>query len=135
MELIANRLSAEQLQLNSASAAPTVLAAQSGLKSKANPFRKEARLIVVCSNKMFCGKTGHTIDTCIKPGGGMAGKTLDEAKAAKRTKAGGSSGRSGLHSLSKAYVTLRDSAGNTCYTWWEGPCCAHHGRHDAWFFF
>lgn len=115
MELIANCLSAEQLQLDSASAAPTVLAAQSGPKSKANPFCKEAHLIVVCSNKMFCGETGHTIDTCIKLGGGMAGKTLDEAKVAKRAKAGGSGGRSGLNSLSKAYVTLCDSAGNTCY--------------------
>lgn len=115
VELIANRLSAEQLQPDSTFAAPTVLAAQGGPKLKANPFCKEARPVIVCSNKTFCGETGHTIDTCIKPGGGMAGKTLDEAKAAKRAKAGGSGGRSGLNSLSKAYVTLRDSAGNTCY--------------------
>ncbi|KAF8218472.1 hypothetical protein L208DRAFT_1064996, partial [Tricholoma matsutake] len=38
---------------------------------------------LICSNST-CGKPGHTIKYCIKPGGGMAGKTLTESIAARR---------------------------------------------------
>jgi len=40
---------------------------------------------VVCSN---CKRLHHTIDFCIKPGGKMAGRTLEEAKAAQRATTG-----------------------------------------------
>jgi hypothetical protein len=40
---------------------------------------------VVCLN---CKKPHHTIDFCIKPGGKMAGRSIDEAKAAQRAAAG-----------------------------------------------
>jgi hypothetical protein len=40
---------------------------------------------IVCSN---CKKPHHTIDFCIKPGGKMAGRSIDEAKAAQRAAAG-----------------------------------------------
>jgi len=41
--------------------------------------------VVVCSN---CKRLHHTIDFCIKSGGKMAGRTLEEAKAAQRAAAG-----------------------------------------------
>ncbi|KAF8806708.1 hypothetical protein BYT27DRAFT_7028518, partial [Phlegmacium glaucopus] len=36
---------------------------------------------VICSN---CGKEHHTDPYCILPGGGMAGKTIEESRAARR---------------------------------------------------
>jgi transposase InsO family protein len=35
----------------------------------------------ICSN---CKATGHLVDTCIKPGGKMAGRSLEDAQAAQR---------------------------------------------------
>jgi phosphohistidine phosphatase SixA len=40
---------------------------------------------VVCSN---CKRANHTIDFCIRPGGKMAGQTIEEARAAQRTASG-----------------------------------------------
>ncbi len=37
------------------------------------------KLLRICSN---CNKEGHLTAYCIKAGGGMAGKTLDEAHTA-----------------------------------------------------
>ena len=48
------------------------LAAQASLKGKQ---------IVTCSN---CKRTGHIAQWCIRPGGGMAGKTIEESKEARR---------------------------------------------------
>ncbi|KAF8234202.1 hypothetical protein L208DRAFT_1157971, partial [Tricholoma matsutake] len=45
------------------------------LTAHTKPTRPPNRLI--CSNST-CGKSGYTIEYCIKPGGGMAGKTLTE---------------------------------------------------------
>jgi hypothetical protein len=47
----------------------------------------------ICSN---CQKEGHIANFCIKPGGGMAGKTLDEARTAQRNAR--RSGRNGNNS-------------------------------------
>ncbi|KAF8814734.1 hypothetical protein BYT27DRAFT_7081851 [Phlegmacium glaucopus] len=41
---------------------------------------------VICSN---CGKEHHTDPYCILPGGGMAGKTIEESRAARRRDRGG----------------------------------------------
>jgi hypothetical protein len=38
---------------------------------------------LLCSNPV-CKKTGHTIEFCIKQGGGMAGKTIEDSKTARR---------------------------------------------------
>ncbi|KAF8234927.1 hypothetical protein L208DRAFT_1545397, partial [Tricholoma matsutake] len=51
------------------------------LTAHTKPTRPSNRLI--CSNST-CAKSGHTIEYCIKPGRGMAGKTLTESIAAWR---------------------------------------------------
>ena len=48
------------------------LAAQSSSKGKQ---------ALTCSN---CKRSGHTVPWCIRPGGGMAGKTIEESKEARR---------------------------------------------------
>ncbi|KAF8221466.1 hypothetical protein L208DRAFT_1531995 [Tricholoma matsutake] len=39
--------------------------------------------VPTCGNPV-CKRTGHTMEYCIKPGGGMAGKTIEESKAARK---------------------------------------------------
>src|SRR5277367_1841370 len=46
------------------------------LTARTRPTKPSSGL--VCSNSA-CGKMGHTIEWCIKQGGGMAGKTLTES--------------------------------------------------------
>ena len=67
------------VELNVGPTASTIaLTASSESKAKVQPS-------IVCSN---CKRPHHTIDFCIKPGGRMVGRTLDEAKAAQRAAAG-----------------------------------------------
>lgn len=40
-----------------------------------------------------CDETGHSIETCIKAGGGMVGCSLDEARVAKKVIKDRKSGR------------------------------------------
>jgi hypothetical protein len=47
------------------------LATQSSSKGKS---------ALICSN---CKRSGHTAPWCIRPGGGMAGKTIEESKEAR----------------------------------------------------
>jgi hypothetical protein len=56
---------------------PSVALAASTTNAKSPP--------VICSN---CKKPHHTIDFCIKPGGKMAGRSIDDARAAQRAAAG-----------------------------------------------
>jgi hypothetical protein len=39
--------------------------------------------VPTCGNPV-CKKTGHTMEYCIKPGGGIAGRTIDKSKAAQK---------------------------------------------------
>ena len=39
--------------------------------------------VPTCGNQV-CKRTGHMMEYCIKPGGGMAGKTIEESKAARK---------------------------------------------------
>lgn len=61
-----------RLEMQLAKKNATALAAISNSSSSV-PKRK------TCTN---CGKKGHTIESCIAAGGGMAGKTIEEAQAA-----------------------------------------------------
>ena len=56
------------------------LAAQSSSKGKQT---------LTCSN---CKRSGHTAPWCIRPGGGMAGKTIEESKEARRKEKDSKSG-------------------------------------------
>ena len=56
------------------------LAAQGSAKGKQMP---------TCSN---CKRPGHSAQWCIRPGGGMAGKTIEESKDARRKDRGSKSG-------------------------------------------
>jgi hypothetical protein len=56
-------------------------AAQSGDTATALAAIRKDKPPRICSN---CQKEGHVANFCIKPGGGMAGKTLDEAHTAQR---------------------------------------------------
>jgi transposase InsO family protein len=53
---------------------PSILVAQSNGRSRA-----------LCTN---CKRTGHLADFCIQPGGKMAGRSIDDAKAAQRAASG-----------------------------------------------
>jgi hypothetical protein len=56
-------------------------AAQSGTNPTALAAVRRDKLPHLCSN---CKKEGHLAPYCIKPGGGMASKSLDEARTAQR---------------------------------------------------
>ena len=60
--------------------------------------------IPTCGNPV-CKKTGHMMEYCIKAGGGMAGKTIEESKAARKLALEKKS--SGSHT-SKIPVTVKD---------------------------
>lgn len=82
---VSDRLAAEQQAISAQASPPTVLTTSAASsKPKSNPFRQDAKSLLVCSNKAHCGESGHSIETCIKQGGGMAGRSIDEARAAKR---------------------------------------------------
>ena len=122
VEYISKCLSAKLLKIDLSAFSPTVLATSSGATQlKASPFRKDTCSNLVCSNKVYCGKTGHLLKTCIKPGGGMAGKTVEEAKAAKkllREQKAGQAGRGsslGFSAKNSTFLTLKDTSGCTCY--------------------
>ena len=69
---------------------------------------------VICSN---CKRLHHTIEYCVRPGGGMAGKTMDEAKAAQRAAAGKpprvASGKSNSANVASAVTTTTTPAVST----------------------
>lgn len=62
---------------------------------------------LLCSNPI-CKKTSHTIEYCVKSGGGIAGKTLDESIAAHR--ASTKKKKSGSITL-KIPITMKDMNG------------------------
>lgn len=76
---IRNRLDTESSLHTAAASPPVVLVSQSA------PSRHSSRLL--CANPN-CKSPTHEMPYCVKPGGGMQGKSIDEAKAAQRAAKG-----------------------------------------------
>jgi Reverse transcriptase (RNA-dependent DNA polymerase)/GAG-pre-integrase domain len=72
----------------------------------------KGRSPIICAN---CKRQGHTGPYCIHPGGGMAGKTIEESKEARRkdkeTKAGKSVATSSSSTDNRVKVTVKGSDG------------------------
>jgi hypothetical protein len=70
-------------------------AAQGGQNSTALLASRRDKPPRICSN---CKKEGHLAEFCIQPGGGLAGKSIEEARNAQRAASGRHGNRSGQRS-------------------------------------
>jgi Reverse transcriptase (RNA-dependent DNA polymerase)/GAG-pre-integrase domain len=81
----------------------------------------KGRNSIICIN---CKRPGHTEPYCVHPGGGMAGKTIEESKAARRkdkeVKAGKSTATSSSPTDTRVKVTVKGSDGRA-YTLLTDP--------------
>ncbi|KAF8238592.1 hypothetical protein L208DRAFT_1487574 [Tricholoma matsutake] len=67
--------------------------------------------LYLCMNPA-CKKPGHTIEYCIKPGGGMAGRSIEELVAARQTAWDrGKKNSTSSQSSSRVPITVKDVNG------------------------
>ena len=72
-------LAEHRAEISAGSTTPTVALAA------LNESKDKSQSVIICSN---CKRPHHTIEFCVKQGGKMAGRSLEEAKAAQRAAAG-----------------------------------------------
>jgi hypothetical protein len=80
---------------------------KSSIALMTRPHAQKMSSPFLCSNPA-CKKTGHTVEFCIKQGGGMAGKSIEESKAARKLML--DKKRSGI-AATKVPVTVKDVNG------------------------